>query len=242
MSDSIIQEQIAYYRARAGEYDEWFYRIGRYDHGEELNQRWFDEAAQVMRALHQLAPVGDVLELACGTGIWTRELLKVGQHITAIDASPEVIEINRAKLQSPNVEYQQADLFAWEPEREYDLVAFAFWLSHVPPEQLDDFLSKVHRAVRPGGKIFMVDSRSAPTSTAKDNPIQKHGDAYQVRRLKDGREFKIVKVFYEPQKLGDIFTHAGFDAIVKTTENYFIYATGTRKQPRERDNTSRITL
>ena len=37
MNEAIIQQQIAYYRARAGEYDEWFYRIGRYDRGAELN-------------------------------------------------------------------------------------------------------------------------------------------------------------------------------------------------------------
>ncbi len=29
----ILEEQKAYYRARAAEYDEWFYREGRYDHG-----------------------------------------------------------------------------------------------------------------------------------------------------------------------------------------------------------------
>lgn len=229
MSNETIQEQIAYYRARAGEYDQWFYRIGRYDHGHEVNQRWFDEAAEVMRALHQLGPFDEVLELACGTGIWTRELVKVGSRITAVDASPEVIEINRTKLLSPNVEYAQADLFAWEPEREYDLVAFAFWLSHVPPESLDGFLRKVCRAVRPGGRIFMVDSRLAQTSTAKDHPIAEHDEPFQVRKLNDGREFKIVKVFYEPQSLQDKFTEAGIQADVKGTENYFIYAIGTKR-------------
>ncbi len=228
MSDETIQEQIAYYRARSGEYDQWFYRIGRYDHGQELNQHWFDEVAEVQRALHQLAPVDDVLELACGTGIWTRELLKVGRHITAIDASPEVIEINRTKLQSPNVEYVQADLFAWEPEREYDLVAFAFWLSHVPPERLDNFLAKVYRAVCPGGRMFMVDSRLTQTSTANDRPIAEHDEPYQIRKLNDGREFKIVKVFYEPQNLRGKLAEAGFQADVNVTENYFIYATGAK--------------
>ena len=38
-----LQEQVDYYRARASEYDEWFYRIGRYDRGSEINQRWFNE-------------------------------------------------------------------------------------------------------------------------------------------------------------------------------------------------------
>ena len=40
-----LQEQVNYYRARASEYDEWFYRINRYDRGSEINQRWFNEVA-----------------------------------------------------------------------------------------------------------------------------------------------------------------------------------------------------
>jgi ubiquinone/menaquinone biosynthesis C-methylase UbiE len=229
MRDTTLQEQIAYYRARAGEYDEWFYRVGRYNHGEAFNQRWFDEAAVAMQTLHQIGPVENVLELACGTGIWTRELLKVGKQITAIDASPEVIEINRQKLKSPSIRYEQADLFAWEPDRKYDLVVFTFWLSHVPPEHLNYFLDKVSRAVRRGGQLFMVDSRPDQTSTAKDKPIQMDSNAYQVRKLNDGREFRIVKVFYEQDDLSAKFADAGFDAIVKTTQNYFIYAVGTKR-------------
>ena len=63
-SDSLIEEQIAYYRDRAGEYDEWFLRQGRYDRGPELNARWFAEVEEVARALEAFAPAGDVLELA----------------------------------------------------------------------------------------------------------------------------------------------------------------------------------
>ena len=37
MQAALLQEQIAYYRARAGEYDQWFLREGHYDHGPELN-------------------------------------------------------------------------------------------------------------------------------------------------------------------------------------------------------------
>jgi hypothetical protein len=49
-SDHVLEEQIAYYRSRAGEYDEWFLRQGRYDHGPEGNARWFAEVEQVTRA------------------------------------------------------------------------------------------------------------------------------------------------------------------------------------------------
>jgi trans-aconitate methyltransferase len=59
--------------------------------------------------------VDDILELASGTGIWTQELLRIGKKITAIDASEEVIAINRSKLNSLSIKYHAADLFTWQP-------------------------------------------------------------------------------------------------------------------------------
>lgn len=228
MTTDVIQQQIEYYRARANEYDQWFYRTGRYDRGEELNQRWFDEVAIVKTALHQIEPVEHILELACGTGIWTQELLQKGQKITAIDAVSEVIEINQRKLQSPKVNYQQWDLFTWEPHQQYDLVFFSFWLSHVPPIELNSFFQKVSRSVRPGGQIFMIDSRFEPTSTAKDHILKNDENLYKMRKLNDGQEFQIVKIFYRQDELNNELVKAKFQAEVKLTDNYFIYASGQK--------------
>ncbi|MEH2124554.1 class I SAM-dependent methyltransferase [Nostoc sp.] len=228
MLNNVIQQQIQYYRARANEYEQWFYRTGRYDRGEEINRRWFDEVAILKTALHQIEPVAHILELACGTGIWTQELLQIGQQITAIDAALEVIEINQQKLQSPHITYQQWDLFTWEPERQYDLVFFSFWLSHIPPIELSSFLQKVSRSVRNGGQIFIIDSRFETTSTAKNHILKNDGSIYQMRKLNDGQEFQIVKVFYQPDELKHQLRLAQFNAEVKVTENYFIYAHGQK--------------
>ncbi|MEH1867655.1 MAG: hypothetical protein V7K69_21970 [Nostoc sp.] len=53
MTDNILQQQIEYYRARANEYDEWFYRKGRYDRSPEINKRWFNEIAVIKDTLYQ---------------------------------------------------------------------------------------------------------------------------------------------------------------------------------------------
>ena len=49
--DELLAEQVAYYQARAGEYDEWFLREGRHDRGPEWNRRWFSELEEVRREL-----------------------------------------------------------------------------------------------------------------------------------------------------------------------------------------------
>src|SRR5262245_58643566 len=121
----ILDEQVRYYRARAAEYDEWFLRQGRYDHGPEHRARWSEEVAIVEAALHEIPACDDVLELACGTGLWTRHLAKSHKRVLAVDASSEVISINRARVHSEAVEYEMADLFSWTPPAaRFDLVFF----------------------------------------------------------------------------------------------------------------------
>ncbi len=114
----VLDDQIAYYRARAGEYDEWWFRTGRYDRGADFNAQWHAETAAVEAALASWLAArrpAHVLELACGTGLFTRLIAPRVERVTAVDASPEVIAINRARVGADNVDYVEADLFAWRP-------------------------------------------------------------------------------------------------------------------------------
>ncbi len=166
--------------------------------------------------------------MACGTGIWTQELLNIGKQITAIDASQEMIEINRQKLNARNVEYRQLDLFSWQPDKQYGLVFFSFWLSHIPRTEVDEFLRKVYNSVLPGRKVLIIDSCFEITSSAKDHPFQDKNEIYQQRKLNDGREFQIFKIYYQPDVLLNKLTQAGFQAEAGLTNTYFIYAQGVK--------------
>jgi 2-polyprenyl-3-methyl-5-hydroxy-6-metoxy-1,4-benzoquinol methylase len=227
----ILQDQIDYYRARAGEYDEWWLRGGRYDRGAELNARWHAETAAVDAAL-----VGwlaerrprNVLELACGTGLFTRHLAPRAERVTAVDASSEVLSVNRARVASDNVEYVEADLFAWRPRRQYDVVFFSFWLSHVPPDQFDAFWAMVGQALDPRGAAYLIDSAFDRTSTAKDHILPGQNEGVVTRRLNDGREFRIVKLFYEPESLTARLKPIGWNAALDRTPNYFIHGSAVR--------------
>jgi demethylmenaquinone methyltransferase/2-methoxy-6-polyprenyl-1,4-benzoquinol methylase len=224
--ETLLQEQIAYYRARAHEYDEWFLRQGHYDRGPELNRQWFSEVEQVHKALDQFAPAGRILELACGTGLWTEQLVRHAEHITAVDASPEMLAINQGRVGSSKVRHVQADLFKWRPDEQYNVVFFGFWLSHVLPERFHAFWDLVRSSLTPEGRVFFVDSLYNPTSTAIDHRLSEHQPTTLTRRLNDGRTFRIVKVFYEPDELTAKLNDLGWNIRVQTTANYFLYGAG----------------
>ena len=221
--DDLLASQRAYYRARASEYDAWFLRQGRYDRGEAHRARWEAEVRELEKTLATFAPDGDILELACGTGWWTERLAAYGDLLTAVDASPEVLELNRARLAGKPIEYVQADLFSWEPERSFDTVFFSFWLSHVPPERFASFWELVRRCLKPGGRVFFIDSLYTPEGTAKDHVLSGAEATTVTRRLDDGRTFGIVKVFYEPVKLEVQLETLGWRAQVGRTETFFIF-------------------
>lgn len=233
-NDRLIVEQIAYYQARASEYDEWFLRQGRYDRGPELNGRWFAEVEQVARALEAFSPAGDVLELASGTGLWTQRLAQTARTVTAVDSAREVHAINQERLgNGSSVRWIVADLFHWQPDRQYDTIFFSHWLSHVPPDRLESFWSLVRAALAPSGRVFFVDARYDETSTAKDHQLE-GPDAHAVtRRLNNGKEYRIVKVFYQPAELSRQLASWGWDVQIEQTPTYFYYGIATVREPAE---------
>lgn len=227
--DALLEEQLRYYRARALEYDQWWLREGRYDRGRVANERWFSESQDVTLALTKFQPSGRVLELACGTGIWSEKLLPFASSLTVVDGADEMLELARRRLRSPKVRYVRANLFEWHPNESFDMVFFSFWLSHVPPERFVDFWRVVGNCLAPGGRVFFVDSRHEESSTATDHRLPSVEATTLQRRLNDGREFQIYKVYYDVSGLGERLDELGWDVDVFSTERYFIYGQGHRK-------------
>jgi demethylmenaquinone methyltransferase/2-methoxy-6-polyprenyl-1,4-benzoquinol methylase len=227
--DPALEEQRAYYRARAPEYDEWWLRRGRYDRGAEVGDAWFAEAAEVAAALESFRPEGRILELACGTGIWSERLLPHASTLTLLDASREMLDLATARLwPAHRVDTIHADVFEWRPDATFDTVFFGFWLSHVPPARFDDFWDLVRRSLAPNGRVFFVDSRCERASAAVDHRPPEPDATTQPRRLNDGREFVIYKVYYDPPELEQRLRSKGWRFEVRETSRYFVYGQGER--------------
>jgi demethylmenaquinone methyltransferase/2-methoxy-6-polyprenyl-1,4-benzoquinol methylase len=165
-----------------------------------------------------------VLELACGTGLWTRHLVRLASSVVAVDGSPEALALCRERVAGP-IDLVRADLFSWDPPvAAFDTCVFAFWLSHVPSEHFETFWSLVARALRPGGTAIVIDSLETARSTAADHALPGAGEDTMIRRLDDGREFRIVKRFYSPDALLDGVRPLGWDGAAEATGEFFVFA------------------
>lgn len=221
--DRIVDEQIQYYRERAAEYDEWFNRQGRYNQGEAHTRQWAGEVATVQQALADFNPTGTVLEIASGTGWWTEQLVPYADALTAVDASPETIAINKAKVNSDKVSYIQANIFEWEPQQQYDVVFFSFWLSHVPPDRFESFWELVRRCLKDNGRVFLIDTLYTPQATSTDQSLNEEMDSTVTRILKNGKTFEIVKLFYSPERLNNALEPLGWACHFEQTVSSFVY-------------------
>jgi demethylmenaquinone methyltransferase/2-methoxy-6-polyprenyl-1,4-benzoquinol methylase len=216
--ERLIEEQLAYYRARAPEYVETAFP--------ELAHETLDAVArEFVEALDDFAPAGDVLELACGPGTWTPDLLRHARTLTAVDGSPEMLRLAAAKVPRESVRFVEANLFDWRPDREYDVVFFGFWLSHVPLELFEQFWSLVDDCLVPGGRVLFVDD----AFRTPDELIEGEHSSVIRRRLLDGTPYRAVKVPHTPEELEARITALGWRVRVRRSALApFFWGAGSR--------------
>ena len=217
---------LAYYEARAPEYDDWYLRRGRYERGPVHDAAWNAELDAAGRWLDELPIHGEIVELAAGTGWWSPLLASKGE-LSLYDGTAAPLDRARERLVAHQLRAHLHVRDAWaEPDRQVDAVFTGFWLSHVPRARLAEFLGIVRRWLKPGGTFAFIDSLPDERSSAADHPAP--ADDVSLRRLDDGREFTIVKVYYEPSELEAALTAAGFkDARVTTTGRFFLTGVAT---------------
>lgn len=210
----LLGEQIAYYRAIAPEY-------------ESLSlPRWGGD--EVAAALDAFRPAGDVLELACGPGMWTEVLLRHATSVTAVDAAPEMLARAKARVGEGCVRFVQADLFSWRPDRRHDVVFFGFWLSHVPRDRFEAFWSLVDACLEPSGRVFFVDD----AFRTPEELIEGESSSTIQRRLSNGTAYRVVKVPYRPADLEDQLASLGWRFTVTQTSGPFYWGVGRRSRSR----------
>lgn len=97
----------------------------------------------------------NVLEVGCGTGILTRELIPLVSEpgrVTGLDLSDSMLAV--ARQQCPDVAFQQGDVCELPFEdASFDIVMGQFMLMFVPEPEKG--LTEIKRVLRPGGRVVL---------------------------------------------------------------------------------------
>jgi SAM-dependent methyltransferase len=178
-------------------------------------------------AVDGLDASGVVLEIACGTGIFTGVWRLGARRLIAEEAAATTLAINRERVGEPRMEYLHADLFDWEPPhgRRFDLIFFAFLVFPHPAIPVRGVLGPAHwlaRTCRPG-LLLRRRRRGRRSHSNQGQGVEDGPDFAHRRRLLDGREYMIVKVFHEPDGLSDALAAIGWEADIRTTGHEFYY-------------------
>ncbi len=138
-----------------------------------------------------------VLEIACGTGYWTKIISSVAKSITATDINNEVLKIAKNKLiKLKKVTFIQDDSYSLNKIRGNFTAGFACsWWSHILVSKLNDFFNVFHSRLQPGALVIFIDNYYIAGSSIPISRIDNEGNTYQIRKLQDGREYEILKNF-----------------------------------------------
>jgi demethylmenaquinone methyltransferase/2-methoxy-6-polyprenyl-1,4-benzoquinol methylase len=85
-------------------------------------------------------------------------------------------------------------------------------------------LSKAARVTKPGGRVFVVDEPRSDSNLSGPNTE----NLYQERTLNDGRSFRIVKVYYDPQEIERELEKQGFKKESSMIGRTFFYLSASR--------------
>ncbi len=118
-------------------------------------------------------PVGAALDAGCGTGADAVWLARQGWEVTAIDISPTAVgqaerfAADQATDVAARISWVVADLTAWEPPQQYDLVVSQYVHPDVP---FSEFVSRLAHAVAPDGTLFVAGHDHADSHSAAHSP------------------------------------------------------------------------
>jgi 2-polyprenyl-3-methyl-5-hydroxy-6-metoxy-1,4-benzoquinol methylase len=205
--DEVLADQVAYYRRRAGEYDVTAYE---------------DVAATrvlIAELVAEMRPTGRVLEIACGTGLWTEGLAAWADTVTAIDAAPEMVTVARDRVRSANVSFEIADVFSWRSADQFDVIFFSAWLSHVPASEFGRFWQLLRGSLARDGRVLFIDEHI--DEQQKEAYVAGQGEVVE-RRLTDGSTFRVIKNFVEPAELELRLRRIGWDCAIRRVNSRLI--------------------
>jgi demethylmenaquinone methyltransferase/2-methoxy-6-polyprenyl-1,4-benzoquinol methylase len=204
-----------YYAARAAEYDRIYLK---------------PERQADLRAIEAWLPPHfagrHVLEVACGTGWWTRLIAPVAAHVLGLDAAEETLDLAASRVPPDRVRLVQGDAYDLKAalgadSGRFDAAFAGFWISHVPRRRRAAFLREWCAVLAPGARVVMLDNLYVPGSSTPLSHRDDDGDTWQLRQLADGTPHRVLKNFPEEAELRRELAGLGEDVSYRAWGHYW---------------------
>jgi 2-polyprenyl-6-hydroxyphenyl methylase/3-demethylubiquinone-9 3-methyltransferase len=185
-----------------------------------LASRWWDPQGP-QRPLHELNPArlgyvrqrlplkgARVLDVGCGAGLLSEAMAREGAQVTALDLSPQLIDVARLHLLESglDVDYrlESVESLADTQAGAFDAVTCMEMLEHVPDPAA--VVAACARLLRPGGQLFVSTLNRTPLAFA----VAVVGAEYVARLLPRGTHD--YRQFIRPSELAAWLRAAGLQA------------------------------
>ena len=214
------KDQIQYYFDRAKEYEQIYEKPERQ---EDLNKLGI--------ILKDLFFSKSVFEIACGTGYWTQIISETAESILATDINETVIEIARSKKYQSPATFEKADIYNLTNENEkFDSGFGGFIWSHIPKQELDVFLSGFISKISPGGLVVFVDNQYVEGSNTPIDSKDDYSNTYQIRKLSNGSNYKVMKNFPVDKDIMDIIDPIGSEVEIERLKYFWVLKFKIKKE------------
>jgi ubiquinone/menaquinone biosynthesis C-methylase UbiE len=190
---------IEYYRKRAAQSDDTY--------GPPEIQKDF---AWVTAWLRENVAGQDVVELGCGTGHWTRIASAWTRSIVASDISWGLVDAACKKVNSQAVDFVVCDAFKLPFSSDTFSCGMAhFLLSHIRRSDVRRFVEMFRHCLKPGSCLLLTDTKWVDGYRRAPFRRDEEGNTYDLRNLKDGSQFEILKNYFTKPEWQDYLASFG---------------------------------
>jgi SAM-dependent methyltransferase len=206
VDDRIWQEMMAYYDARAPEYDELYSGAGREISDLQVYKKEVENVGTIVARFSR----GHLLDVGCGTGYWLARYAEKCSAITLIDQSAGMLSecAQRVKLLgiAQKCRLIQGDFLKMRTSSvSADTVLVGFVISHLTVVQEKLLFERIKQTINDSAYLVLLDSAWTP----KRQQFREK-ESVQERVLNDGRTFRVYKRYFTQSDVERMYVQHGF--------------------------------
>lgn len=103
-----------------------------------------------------------ILDLGCGKGIISEKLAKRNHgEVVALDLSSKMIELAKAKINNPNVQFVNGDFYEFRDDKKFDAIICFDAFPHFM--DVEGFIAKANELLKEDGLLAIIHDIGRPT-------------------------------------------------------------------------------